>query len=118
MDPDFLKLEKILLSNGGERLIYMPEMPEPSAYLNGKIVKTITKPELDHVRQCHGASIAIATKFKNEGIKMWNGYSLNDGLWRHHSWIEKDGEYIEVTGIQNEKCFGIEIFDIQKFIDA
>lgn len=112
LNPSFGDLEKILLSHGGKRLIYMPSMPDPKFFLKGEVVYPQVIDTLNFTNRCHSASYTISTT--QPEIWMWSGFSLSDdGLWRYHSWISTpskgDEQFIEVTGVHREKCFGIKL---------
>ena len=57
-------------------------------------------------RGCHENSMKYVMSI---GGELWSGFALNDGVWRVHSWVVKDGAVIEATPEARERYVGIAV---------
>lgn len=102
-------LEGKLFAIGGSRLIYHIEMLLPQAMAEkGKESKLKIKLLKGPHSECHQTSSLF--KEAHPDSKLMTGFCLaDDGLWRQHSWVEKDGYILEPTPLRRKKYFGIRL---------
>jgi hypothetical protein len=113
-DPRIEKLEKILLSHGGERLALGGGVNFIEVHLKGKLFKP-KKKKFKKMEEgaCHDNAINLC--LKNESYRIGTGWALSeDGIWRQHSWVF-DGENIIETTVKRKKYFGVIIDDVVDF---
>lgn len=65
---------------------------------------------------CHKNSINYSNS--KRGKLIWSGFSLNDNVWRVHSWCVESGQVIECTPTAREAYFGVAINSPEAFAEV
>ena len=111
--PEILKLQKILLSVGGEQLVAPPSVTHdvPLLVESGFVMDYPVTERIMRPNMCHLNSVELFATGKAIGFSTGFALSEDDGLWRQHSWAlkrRKDGtnRIIETT-CKRYRYFGI-----------
>lgn len=107
--PELVPLESRLLEIGGKRFVARDE-PDLEKILERGYLREGDGAQLVNgtPNRCHGNAAYLWERGEADIV---TGYALSeDGLWRQHSWGEKDGEIIETTS-KREKYYGVRLTD-------
>jgi hypothetical protein len=109
--PDLTALKKHILTHGGKRFqsddfIAAEITPDQTAHLmkkgtfrSGKGAQLIQQEK----SKCHENAFLLA---HDEGMELWTGFALIEGIWRVHSWCVRNNQIIE-TAVLQEQYFGV-----------
>lgn len=103
------RLSEALLAIGGHRVVVPESEPQIDALLKrgvlwkGKVLFAKKR----KLNSCHVVSAWLWYKDRSNKLVTGYGLSKDDGLWRQHSFIVRDGTIIEPTPVKRNVYYGV-----------